>query len=232
MTFDKLTLKAQEAVAKAQEVASEQGQQQIEVEHLLQALLLIFNNAGVGLAGQTEKMPVEDWNHLLDINLRGVVSGVTAAYPIMVEQGFGHIVNTASIAGLMPFLGIVAYAASKHAVVGLSMSLRLESLDHGVQVSAVCPGYIKTRIIEDSKLIGVNREKLMDKLPGWIGISPDKCARRILKGVRRRKAIFTVTVFARVVWWLMRLSPNLVIWLQRQGLKKWRRDGVLIEDED
>jgi len=85
----------------------------------------LFNNAGIGIAGDVQVHELQDWYEMLDVNLRGVIHGIQAAYPIMVGQGFGHIVNTASMAGLIPTPGCTGYAATKHAVVGLSESLRI-----------------------------------------------------------------------------------------------------------
>ena len=74
--------------------------------------------------------------------------GVHAAYPVMIEQGSGHIVNTASLAGLLPSPGATPYAMTKHGVVGLSLSLRAEAAEHGVRVTAVCPGVVDTPILD------------------------------------------------------------------------------------
>ena len=85
----------------------------------------IFNNAGIAVGGEVRDVSIDDWRDVLDVNLFGVVNGVAAAYPLMVDQGYGHIINTASIEGLIPFPGTVSYVASKYAVVGLSNALRV-----------------------------------------------------------------------------------------------------------
>jgi NADP-dependent 3-hydroxy acid dehydrogenase YdfG len=182
----------------------------------------IFNNAGIAVGGEVRDVELEDWQKVLKVNLDGVVHGVVAAYPIMVDQGFGHIINTASIEGLAPFPSTVSYVASKHAVVGLSTSLRVEGADLGVKVSAVCPGYIKTRIFEDSKFVGMDVQEEIDNVPAWLGITPDECAKRILRGVERNKAIIPITGMAWVLWVLMRVSPNAVIALMRRQLRHAR----------
>ena len=182
----------------------------------------IFNNAGIAVGGEVRDVELEDWQNVLKVNLDGVVHGVVAAYPIMVDQGFGHIINTASIEGLAPFPSTVSYVASKHAVVGLSTSLRVEGADLGVKVSAVCPGYIKTRIFEDSKFVGMDVQEEIDNVPAWLGITPDECAKRILRGVERNKAIIPITGMAWVLWALMRVSPNAVIALMRRQLRRSR----------
>jgi NAD(P)-dependent dehydrogenase (short-subunit alcohol dehydrogenase family) len=139
------------------------------VEHLVQETVAragrldyIFNNAGIGIGGNASHFGIEDWNQMMDVNLRGVIHGVEAAYKIMVAQGFGHIVNTASLAGLTPSPGGVAYATAKHAVVGLSNSLRAESARMGVRVSVLCPGFVRTAILEGGGKYG---KMLIDLTP-------------------------------------------------------------------
>ena len=109
------------------------------------SLDLMFNNAGIVFGGPTDEMTKAHWDRMIDVNLNGVVNGVLAAYPQMVRQGHGHIVNTASTAGLAPAVLVAAYSATKHAVVGLTGALRPEAAQHGVRVSALCPGAVDTR---------------------------------------------------------------------------------------
>src|ERR1700754_1918200 len=88
---------------------------------------LMFNNAGICWGGDTELLTLDQWNAIIDINIRGVVHGVAAAYPLMLRQGHGYIINTASMAGLAAGGHLTSYVATKHAVVGLSMALRSEA---------------------------------------------------------------------------------------------------------
>ncbi len=184
----------------------------------------MFNNAGIAVGGEVRDCAIDDWRNVLDVNLHGVINGIDAAYPIMVRQGFGHIVNTASIEGLIPFPGTVSYAASKYGVVGLSNSLRIEGADLGVKVSVVCPGYIKTAIFHTSKLIKIDREKMLASLPERLGITPEECAAAIIRGVERNQAIIVVTWFAKVLWALHRISPALIRWMMRRDLRKTRKE--------
>jgi NADP-dependent 3-hydroxy acid dehydrogenase YdfG len=78
----------------------------------------MFNNAGIGIGGPVEDYELEDWDRIIDVNLRGVTNGIQASYNLMISQGFGHIVNTSSIAGLIPSPGSVSYTATKFAVAG------------------------------------------------------------------------------------------------------------------
>ena len=99
-----------------------------------------FNNAGIAIGGDARDLTLDHWRRVLDVDLNGVLYGTLAAYPIMVRQGFGHIVNTSSAAGLLPTPLSAPYCTAKYAVVGLSLSLRAEGADLGVKVSVVCPG--------------------------------------------------------------------------------------------
>lgn len=178
----------------------------------------IFNNAGIVIGGEAHDFSEEHWHRVIDVNLYGVVHGVAAAYPVMVRQGSGHIVNTASLAGLVPATGLVPYTASKYGVVGLSNALRVEGAHYGVKVSVVCPGFIRTPIYESVELVKVDREKMMRMAPR--GMPAGKCARAVLRGVERNEAIITVTAMAKVFWALQRLSPALVRTLFAWGLSR------------
>ena len=107
----------------------------------------LFNNAGIGIGGEIDALSLEDWNDIIDVNLRGVIHGVRAAYPVMIRQGSGHIVNTASMAGLVTTSAQAGYSATKHAVVALSKTMRVEAATHGVRVSVLCPGVVRTPIL-------------------------------------------------------------------------------------
>lgn len=187
----------------------------------------IFNNAGIAIASPATTLSMDDWRQVLNINLFGVIHGVTIAYPIMVKQGFGHIINTASLDGLVPFPATAAYVTSKYGVVGLSNALRIEGAAHGVKVSAVCPGYVTTAIFTDSKVINIDRQKQLQGLPDWVGVTPEECAKIILRGVEHNKAFIVVTFFAKFLWLLNRISPNLVIWIMNKMYKNAIKNGVI-----
>lgn len=174
----------------------------------------LFNNAGIGVGGETHLHTVETWDRIIDINLKGVVYGVQAAYPIMREQGFGHIVNTASLAGLVAMPGMAAYTATKHAVVGLSKSLRIEAAAAGVRVSALCPGVIRTPILKGGGVLGVMHgvsQSSVDKLMNLLRpMDPAAFARQVLDDVARNRAIITVPRWWRLFWWQHRFMPTAV----------------------
>jgi NAD(P)-dependent dehydrogenase (short-subunit alcohol dehydrogenase family) len=108
---------------------------------------MLFNNAGIGGATPFfEKATLEDWKTIIDTNLWSVIYGVHAAVPIMLKQGFGHIVNTASLGGLIPAPFQVLYNVTKYGVVGLSETLRYDYAEKGLHFSVICPGAIETEI--------------------------------------------------------------------------------------
>lgn len=196
---------------------------------------LLFNNAGIGVGGPAEELTLAHWERTLDVNVRGVVHGVRAAYPLMIEQGFGHIVNTASLAGLLPFPLGVSYAMSKHAVVGLSVSLRAEARLHGIRVSAVCPGVIDTPILDGegppdlprTRLAGRGREMFLHSNRG-AAYPPERLAEDVLRGVERNQAIIVAPARARATWLAQRLAPRLVERVIARELA-WTRTQLLGE---
>lgn len=181
----------------------------------------IFNNAGVAIIGEVRDMSLEHWQRIIDVNLYGVLHGTRAAYPRMIEQGHGHIVNMASMAGLAPMTLGAAYSTTKHAVVGLSTSMRAEGADLGVNVSVVCPGFIDTPLKRVSAFLGVDRAEMLAHSPLKFH-DPKYCARVLLRGVRRNKAVITVTPFAAFAWLLFRFSPSLMIWAGKFGVRRVR----------
>lgn len=183
---------------------------------------LLINNAGVGLAGEVRDMSLADWGLVLDVNVRGVVHGIAAAYPRMIEQGGGQIVNVASGAGLLPRPGMTAYAASKHAIVGLSTSLRAEAAPLGVRVNVACPGHVGTNILNSTRFVGCDGDAIRDqvaRLP-LAALSPTACAERILRGAAKDRAVITVNTLTKVEWllfrWLPALGRTLALWRGRQ----------------
>ncbi|HEX6487642.1 MAG TPA: SDR family NAD(P)-dependent oxidoreductase [Candidatus Dormibacteraeota bacterium] len=113
---------------------------------------VLCNNAGVSAAAAPWELTAGEWKWVLDVNLWGVINGTRAFVPRMIEQGEGHVVNTASLAGLITGI-LSAYSVSKHAVVALSEStyLSLRLAGHPIGVSVLCPGFVKTRIWESER---------------------------------------------------------------------------------
>ena len=178
----------------------------------------MFNNAGITIAGPISLHTIEDWNRIIDVNLRGVVNGVQAAYQIMLNQGFGHIVNTASAGGLVPNVLSPSYTTTKYAVVGLSRVLRAEAAAEGIRVSVLIPGFVRTPMLEGGKygktLMDLSPEQereLRDTFEKLKPMSPDTFAGKALDAIAKNKAIIVVPSWWKLLWWIDRLSPQLTM---------------------
>jgi NADP-dependent 3-hydroxy acid dehydrogenase YdfG len=188
----------------------------------------LFNNAGLNLCAEIRDTTLDDWNLLIDVNLRGVVHGVHAVYPIMCEQGFGHIVNTASAAGLIPAAAEGAYAATKHAVVGLSMALRAEAEAFGVKVSVVCPGLVDTPILDSTKYVKFD-SAVIRKVTPEKPMPPRKAAQLILRGIDRNRFFVVLTATTHALWRLHRYAPAVSMRVGKIAIGKFR--GFRREDD-
>lgn len=171
---------------------------------------LMFNNAGIVWGGDTELLTLDQWNAIIDINLRGVVHGVTAAYPQMLRQGHGHIINTASMAGLAAGGQLTSYVATKHAVVGLSMALRSEAVPRGVGVLVVCPAAVETPILDKGAVGTFAGRDYFLKTQGGKAYDAERLARDTLRAISRNKAILVKPRVAHAQWLLARAAPVLM----------------------
>lgn len=173
---------------------------------------LLFNNAGIGHAGAVVDSTLEDWRAVVEVNLMGVVHGLHAFLPGLVAQDRpAHVVNTASMAGLMPSAGMVPYSTTKAAVVGLSEALDREVVGQGVRVHALCPGVIDTNIIATATMRGDfrDRQEGLMRLYSTRGTSPDVVARQALAAVTQGRAVIPTPRHQVVPPWLVwRASPR------------------------
>lgn len=174
---------------------------------------VLCNNAGVALGGDLETMNLDDLRWLMGVNLMGVVHGCHFFYPRMVEQGGGHIVNTASAAGLFPFVGLALYSSSKYGVVGLSETLRAEAASRGIGISVICPGVIATDIVQRSRIRSGGERKtpedlaaILDRMLKSRGYTPDRVAAAAVRAVERDRGVVRVTPETYVMDWMHRTS--------------------------
>lgn len=190
---------------------------------------LLFNNAGITFGGETEDLTLDQWNAIIDVNIRGVVHGVAAAYPIMVRRGGsgisgGQIVNTASMGGLMAAGLITSYVMTKHAVVGLSLALRSEAAAKGVGVTVVCPSAVETPILDKGHLGRFHGRDYYLKGQGVRRpLDPDVFAGQVLEAVAANRAMLVTPRTARVAWRLGRYFPGLVQRSSARFVEKQRR---------
>ena len=172
------------------------------------SVYVVFNNAGVAPAGPMLDSTPDDWRWVIDVNVLGVAHGVLAFAPILRDRGAGHVVNTASEAGVASSAVLGAYTASKHAVVGLTESLYRELEGSGVGVHCLCPNLVNTKIFESER----NRDDGAELLPSQVatlaplreaitaqGISPEQVGTDIVQAMRENRFwIFTHELTPRV----------------------------------
>jgi len=189
---------------------------------------VFYNNAGIATGGLVEELSPEHWDRTIDVNLRGVVHGIEAVYPLMRAQRSGHIVNTASLAGLLPAPVMAPYTATKHAVVALSQALRMEARAHGVKVTAVCPGFVDTPLLQavnrDVPATGVNGETpaLVERLRPHL-LPAEELARIVVEALPKNPALVVAPRQARLAAWAQRFAPGLVRLATARELRRYRR---------
>jgi NAD(P)-dependent dehydrogenase (short-subunit alcohol dehydrogenase family) len=184
---------------------------------------ILHNNAGIAHAGNIEATTIEDWQQVIGVNLLGVAYGIQAFVPRMLTQGRpASIVNTASLAGLVPAALMAPYCASKYGVVGMTEALNAELSGQGIHVSAVCPGVIDTAIARTC----ITRGR-METLQGQVtatyarrGTPPEAVAEAVLHAIRTRKMIITVPRKEALPGVLLhRISPRLAQPVARYFIK-------------
>jgi short-subunit dehydrogenase len=167
---------------------------------------LLFNNAGVFHASPLIDTSAAQFQRMIDINLGGVIHGSRIFGNHFVRQREGHIVNTASAAGIFPVPGMSAYSLTKYGVVAFSLQLRWELSPHGVHVTVLCPGTVKTNIVfrEGVGFRPDEARKLIEKAPG-----PEALARKALRAVRKNRP----TVYYSADAYILRIMRLLPMWL-------------------
>lgn len=184
----------------------------------------MFNNAGISAGGELLDHTIEAWQKILEVNLGGVIHGIQAAYPAMVSQGFGHIVNTASMQGLMASPLTASYSTTKHAIVGLSRALRAEAWSRGVRVSVLCPGVVRTPLLQGGRH-GIflhsmpedrQRELTLQLFERFRPMEPSRFAEKVLDQLSRNKGIIVVPSWWKLFSWIDRASPTLGLFLARR----------------
>jgi NAD(P)-dependent dehydrogenase (short-subunit alcohol dehydrogenase family) len=140
---------------------------------------VLVNNAGIGHSAPLERLTLEDWNRVFAVNATGAFLCTQAFVPAMVQRQWGRVVNVASVAGLTGGKYIAAYAASKHAVIGLTRCVAAEVAAVGVTINAVCPGYVDTDMTRGS----------LERIAAKTGRSRDQALEAILAGTPQHRLI-------------------------------------------
>ena len=170
----------------------------------------VFNNAGLGVLGEAHLLEARDWDLVIDVNLGGMFNVVRAAYPRLVTQGFGHLVNTASMAGLVTTPLAALYSATKHAVVGLSKGLRIEGARKGVRVSALCPGAVRTPILTGGAqgriLYPLDRERMLAWWKRLFPVDVEPFARDVVDCVAKNEGVIILPKRNRAFHAMLRVT--------------------------
>lgn len=189
---------------------------------------VLVNNAGVGGGGRFERISIEDWDWIWEVNLKGVVRGCRTFVPLFKEQGAGHIVNVASLAGLMNLPAMASYNVTKAGVVALSETLRLELEPYGVRTTVVCPAYFATNLGERTRTPDPAVAKVMDKLMASSKVTASDVAGQVVAAVRDNKFLVLTHPDGRRSVRLKRWLPKVV---DNQVRTYWSRLRSTVERE-
>lgn len=185
---------------------------------------ILVNNAGVAYYGATECMTPSQWDWLLQINLLTPIQLTRELLPTLLQRPEAHILNVCSIAGLVAGRKLAAYHTSKFGLVGFSESLRAEYAHRGLGVTALCPGLVRTGLFTSAALDKPGKPHKQP--PRWVSITPETVAKKAVHAIRGDRGLVLVSAMAHVLWFLKRLAPGVLDFLNRFRLKKWRRKST------
>ena len=193
------------------------------------ALDVLVNNAGVAAGGRIDVATMDEWQWILDINLLGVVRGCRTFTLLFKEQGGGHVVNIASLAGLVHAPGMSAYNATKAAVVAVSETLSHELAAHGVAVSVVCPSFFRSDLGSSFQGADAEMEDAGRHLVSRSRRSADEVAAVVVRGIDARRDVILTDTDGRIAWRAKRFArPLYTAAMRRAGLHvaRGRGEGV------
>ncbi|HEU4412564.1 MAG TPA: SDR family NAD(P)-dependent oxidoreductase [Polyangiaceae bacterium] len=179
-----------------------------EAERLWGGTDLLVNNAGVGIGGPLDAIPIDDWKWAVGVNFWGPVYGCQVFVPGFKRQGGGHILNVASAAGLLAAPEMAPYNATKAAVVALSETLHAELAPHKVGVTVLCPTFFQTDIVKSGRLHSSDGAAIANKLMSRAKLQADDVARLALEGVEADRLYVVPHPDGRWMWRLKRLAPE------------------------
>jgi NAD(P)-dependent dehydrogenase (short-subunit alcohol dehydrogenase family) len=189
---------------------------------------VLVNNAGVGAGGRFEKVSMADWDWIWEINLKGVVRGCRTFVPDFKARGSGHLVNVASLAGIMNLPAMSSYNVTKAGVISLSDTLRAELEPYGVHTTVVCPAFVRTNLGDRLRSPDPALATLMDRLMASSKITAADVADQVFDAVARRRFMVLTHQDGRRSAFLKRHAPRLV---DGQVRKYWARLRAAVERE-
>ena len=168
---------------------------------------IMINNAGVSAGGFMEKISLEDWDWILNINLKSVIHGCRAVIPLFKKQKSGYIVNVASYAGLVCLPEMCSYNMTKAGVIAISETLRTELSPSGIGVSVVCPSFIKTNLMDQFRSPDVRQRKLAEGFFSKSFLSVQTVAQYVIKSILRNKMHIIPQIDAKFLCWSKQHFP-------------------------
>lgn len=185
---------------------------------------VLINNAGVAVGGSLEETPLDDWRWVIDINLMGVVAGCKAFAPMMRERGAGHIINVASFAGFAGAPQINAYGTAKAGVIALSEMLRAELMPAGVNVSVLCPAFVRTRLTETMRAPDDKYHKRVERWMDQSGVAAEDVAEVVWNAVKRPRFMLLTHANTRWLWRFKRWFPEMYFRMIMRSVRKAMRE--------
>ncbi|OLR89516.1 SDR family oxidoreductase [Actinokineospora bangkokensis] len=198
------------------------------VRQLWQGVDVVVNNAGVGLGGRIEVVPMADWDWIIDINLKGVVRGCRTFTPLFKQQGGGHFVNVASMAAIMNLPAMAPYNVVKAGVLSLSETLRFELAPHGVATTVVCPGFFQTNLPGAARNPDVPEVDVASKLMAVATVTAEDVADQVVRAVADKRFLVLTHEDGRQSYDFKRTRPEV---FEAQVAAFWDRMRSKIEGE-
>jgi 3-oxoacyl-[acyl-carrier protein] reductase len=178
---------------------------------------ILVNNAGLAYYGPVQQTDDTQWADIFAVNLLAPVALTRALLPVLQARDEAHVLNVASIFGLVQMRKGAAYQTSKFGLVGFSTALAAEVGNRRLGVTTLCPGFVRTPML-DHYATGMGQPR--HRIPSWASTSAEHVADAAIHAMRARKAIVVLPWTARLMWWAFRLAPNGMSWLMREGWRK------------
>jgi NADP-dependent 3-hydroxy acid dehydrogenase YdfG len=169
---------------------------------------VFVNNAGVAGSGSLEQTSFADWEWMIDIDLMGVVRGCKAVVPVLRKQGYGHVVNVASIAGVVAGPMMASYNVAKAGVISLSESLRKDLTGTGVEVSVVCPSFFTSDLHSTARTLNADQQRIVAKMINKATYTADDIAAIVASAIDAKRFMVLPQKDAKLMWWFKRIAPE------------------------
>jgi 3-oxoacyl-[acyl-carrier protein] reductase len=193
-----------------------------ELHRVWGGLNILVNNAGINHYGPLHLMADEHWRRIMAVNLMAPVQLFRELLPCLVAADEAHVLNVCSMFGLVTAHKMIDYQTAKFGLVGFTAGLRADYYRANFGVTALCPGFVRTEMIDG--IVSVRSGRGAGAI-SWLSTTPEKVAARAVRAIRKDEGMVVITPFAHVCSWLARLFPGLVDWGMREGWrrrKKWR----------